>query len=156
MKPLLLVALLGCLAAVSAAPAEKVRWCVTSDQESRKCSDLATAAPAFSCVRKENTIDCITAIKAGEADAITLDGGDIYTAGLINYNLHPIIAEDYGPTSDTCYYAVAVVKKNTGFGLHDLRGKKTCHTGLGKSAGWNIPIGTLVSMNILPWGGIDD
>uniref|UniRef100_A0A3B4U175 Serotransferrin n=1 Tax=Seriola dumerili TaxID=41447 RepID=A0A3B4U175_SERDU len=154
MKLLLLVALLGCIAAVFAAPAEKVKWCVKSEQEYRKCLDLATAAPAFSCVRKENTIDCITAIKAAEADAITLDGGDIYTAGLNNYNLHPIIAEDYGP--NTCYYAVAVVKKDTGFGFHDLRGKKTCHTGLGKSAGWNIPIGTLVSMGILPWGGIDD
>uniref|UniRef100_A0A3B4XGU6 Serotransferrin n=1 Tax=Seriola lalandi dorsalis TaxID=1841481 RepID=A0A3B4XGU6_SERLL len=156
MKLLLLVALLGCIAAVFAAPAEKVKWCVKSEQEYRKCLDLAAAAPAFSCVRKENTIDCITAIKAGEADAITLDGGDIYTAGLTNYNLHPIIAEDYGPTSDTCYYAVAVVKKDTGFGFHDLRGKKTCHTGLGKSAGWNIPVGTMISMGILPWGGIDD
>lgn len=33
--------------------------------------------------------------KDGLADAITLDGGDIYVAGLTNYNLHPIIAEHY-------------------------------------------------------------
>ncbi|XP_072219630.1 transferrin-a [Leuresthes tenuis] len=156
MKLLLLVALLGCLAAVFAAPAEKVKWCVKSKQELRKCLDLAAAAPTFSCVEKESTIDCIIAIKAGEADAITVDGGDIYTAGLNNYDLQPIIAEDYGPSSDTCYYAVAVVKKGSGFGFRELGGKKSCHTGLGKSAGWNIPIGTLVSMDIIQWAGIED
>lgn len=58
--------------------------------------------------------------------------------------------------TDTCYYAVAVAKKNTGFGFRDLRGKKSCHTGLGKSAGWNIPIGSLVTMNVIEWGGIED
>nr|ASO45446.1 transferrin [Oplegnathus fasciatus] len=158
MKTLLLVALLGCLAAVFAAPAEKVKWCTKSDQEFRKCTDLTAASPAFSCVKKENTIDCIIAIKAGEADAITLDGGDIYTAGLNNYDLQPIIAEDYGTTSETCYYAVAVVKKTTDnrFGIRDLAGKKSCHTGLGKSAGWNIPIGTLLSMGLIQWSGTDD
>ncbi|XP_041847938.1 transferrin-a [Melanotaenia boesemani] len=156
MKPLLLVALFGCFAAVFAAPAEKVRWCVKSEQELQKCSALAAAAPTFSCVRKENTLECIVAIKAGEADAITVDGGDVYTAGLSNYDLQPIIAEDYGSSSETCYYAVAVVKKGTGFGLKDLKGKKSCHTGLGKSAGWNIPIGTLVSMDIIQWAGIED
>ncbi|XP_035527356.1 transferrin-a [Morone saxatilis] len=157
MKTLLLVSLLGCLATVFAAPAEKVKWCVKSDQEFRKCTDLAAKAPAIACVKKDNTIDCIIAIKAGEADAITLDGGDIYTAGLNNYDLHPILAEDYGTDStDTCYYAVAVVKKGTGFGIRDLRGKKSCHTGLGKSAGWNIPIGTLLSMNLIQWSGIED
>uniref|UniRef100_A0A8C4ED94 Serotransferrin n=1 Tax=Dicentrarchus labrax TaxID=13489 RepID=A0A8C4ED94_DICLA len=139
---------------VFAAPAEKVKWCVKSDQELRKCTDLAAKAPAIVCVKKDNTIDCIIAIKAGEADAITLDGGDIYTAGLNNYDLHPILAEDYA--TDTCYYAVAVVKKGTGFGIRDLSGKKSCHTGLGKSAGWNIPIGTLLSMNLIQWSGIED
>ncbi|XP_039999334.1 transferrin-a [Xiphias gladius] len=156
MKPLLLVALLGCLAAVFAGPAGKVRWCVKSEQERLKCEDLVAHAPAFSCVKKEDALSCILAIKAGEADAITLDGGDIYIAGLENYNLYPIIAEDYGHTSDTCYYAVAVAKKNTGFGFKELRGKKSCHTGLGKSAGWNIPIGTLLSMNEMHWKGTDD
>lgn len=49
-----------------------------------------------------------------------------------------------------------MAKKNTGFGFRDLRGKKSCHTGLGKSAGWNIPIGSLVTMNVIEWGGIED
>ncbi|KAF1383854.1 hypothetical protein PFLUV_G00136170 [Perca fluviatilis] len=156
MQTLLLVALLGCLAAVFAAPADRVRWCVKSDKEHEKCVALAAKAPAFSCVKKSNTIDCIVAIKAGEADAITLDGGDIYVAGLKNYDLQPIIAEDYGTSSETCYYAVAVVKKGTDFTFDQLGGKKSCHTGLGKSAGWNIPVGTLVSRNLIQWAGIED
>ncbi|KAM3605207.1 uncharacterized protein V6R79_022248 [Siganus canaliculatus] len=156
MKTLLLVALLGCLATVFAVPAEKVKWCVKSEQELRKCLALAAKAPAFSCVHKDSTIDCIIAIKAGEADAITLDGGDIYTAGLTNYDLHPIIAEEYGSAGDTCYYAVAVARKDSGFGLKELQGKKSCHTGLGKSAGWNIPIGTLLTMDLIKWSGIED
>ncbi|KAM7374673.1 hypothetical protein PAMP_007318 [Pampus punctatissimus] len=151
MKSFILLALLGCLASVFAVPAVMVKWCVKSDQELQKCLRLAARYPVFSCVKKESTMECISAIKDSEADAITLDGGDIYTAGLNNYDLQPIIAEDYGPSSDTCYYAIAVVKKGTEFGIKDLQGKKSCHTGLGKSAGWNIPVGTLVSMGIMPW-----
>uniref|UniRef100_A0A3Q3FW67 Serotransferrin n=1 Tax=Labrus bergylta TaxID=56723 RepID=A0A3Q3FW67_9LABR len=155
MKALLLV-LLGCLATVFAAPLEKVKWCVKSDQEFQKCLSLEAKTSAFTCVKRDSTLNCIIAIRAGEADAITLDGGDIYTAGLNNYNLQPIIAEDYGTSSETCYYAVAVVKKGSGFSFSQLQGKKSCHTGLGKSAGWNIPIGTLVSMNLIHWEGIED
>nr|CAL92188.1 transferrin [Trematomus bernacchii] len=156
MQTLLLVALLGSLAAVFAAPAAKVKWCVKSVKEMEKCVALAAIAPAFTCVLRANTLECIIAIKAGEADAITLDGGDIYTAGLNNYNLEPIIAEDYGTSSDTCYYAVAVVKKGTAFDIKGLQGKKSCHTGVGKSAGWNIPVGTLLSLNLMQWSGIED
>lgn len=58
--------------------------------------------------------------------------------------------------SETCYYAVAVVKKGSGFGFQDLQGKKSCHTGVGKSAGWNIPIGTLLSKELIKWKGSDD
>ncbi|XP_056276208.1 serotransferrin-like isoform X1 [Pseudoliparis swirei] len=157
MQTLLLASLLGCLAAVSAAPATNVRWCVTSAKELEKCAALAAAAPVFSCVRKTSALTCIEAIKADQADAVTLDGGDIYIAGLNNNGLQPIIAEDYGiSASDTCYYGVAVVKKGTTFGLRDLQGTKSCHTGLNKSAGWNIPIGTLVSMGLIQWEGIED
>uniref|UniRef100_A0A3B3SKD8 Serotransferrin n=1 Tax=Paramormyrops kingsleyae TaxID=1676925 RepID=A0A3B3SKD8_9TELE len=132
-----------------------VKWCLKSAKEKKKCDDLAAKAEAkFACVLRSGTDECITAIKEGQADAITLDGGDIYKAGLKNYDLHPIIAEDYG--KETCYYAVAVVKKTSSFGLHELKGKKTCHTGLNKSAGWNIPIGKLVSKGYIAWKGQED
>ncbi|XP_077382012.1 transferrin-a isoform X2 [Festucalex cinctus] len=148
--------LLSYLAVVLSAPAEHVKWCVKSDKEYQKCLDLAAKEPVFTCVKRSDSLGCITAIHEGSADAITLDGGDIYTAGLENYKLHPIIAEDYGANSDSCYYAVAVVKKGSGFGIRDLKGKRSCHTGLGKSAGWNIPIGTLLKLGVLNWGGIED
>lgn len=57
--------------------------------------------------------------------------------------------------STTSYYAVAVVKKGTEFTVNDLQGKTSCHTGLGRSAGWNIPIGTLIRRGAIEWEGID-
>ncbi|KAK6302563.1 hypothetical protein J4Q44_G00269180 [Coregonus suidteri] len=93
----------------------------------------------------------------GEADAITLDAEDIYIAGLHPHNLQPIIAEDYGEDSDTCYYAVAVAKKGTDFGFKRPPWQEILpHTGFGMSAGWNIPIGTLVTEGQIKWDGIDD
>nr|XP_023653867.1 serotransferrin-1-like isoform X1 [Paramormyrops kingsleyae] len=160
MKVLLISILLGCLGGISAAifpKSTKVRWCLKSEQEKKKCDDfVAKAEAAFACILRSGTDECIRAIREGQADAITLDGGDIYKAGLVNYNLKPIIAEDYRKDAETCYYAVAVVKKTSSFGLHELKGKKTCHTGLNKSAGWNIPIGTLVSSGDIDWKGQED
>ncbi|XP_036412089.1 transferrin-a [Colossoma macropomum] len=155
MKIILISAFLGCLALTQAAQADpKIKWCLKSDQELIKCTELAAKASDLACVKRDGSEECIKAIKEGAADAITLDGGDIYKAGLTNYDLRPIIAEDYG--EDSCYYAVAVVKKGSGFKFSELHGKKSCHTGLGKSAGWNIPIGTLLSTKQIEWAGADD
>ncbi|MDL0570839.1 hypothetical protein O3J83_21200, partial [Yersinia pestis] len=99
----------------------------------------------MACVKKTSYLDCIKAIAANEADAVTLDAGLVYEAGLTPNNLKPVAAEFYGTPENpqTFYYAVAVVKKGSGFQLNQLQGKKSCHTGLGRSAGWNIPIGFL-------------
>nr|CAH10347.1 iron binding protein [Struthio camelus] len=145
----------------SAPPKPIIRWCTISPAEQKKCSELKQLmqqeSVGLTCVQKTTYLDCITAISRNETDAITLDGGHIFEAGLGPYNLKPIVAEVYegsqGPTAS--YYAVAVVKKGTGFTINDLKGRTSCHSGLGRSAGWHIPIGTLVRRGDIKWDGIE-
>nr|XP_012421964.1 PREDICTED: serotransferrin isoform X2 [Odobenus rosmarus divergens] len=142
--------LLGLCLAVS--PEKTVRWCTVSNHEASKCSSfmenmktVLENGPFVSCVKKTSYLECIKAISSNEADAVTLDAGLVFEAGLTPYNLKPVVAEFYGTEDDkkTQYYAVAVVKKSSDFKLNELKGKKSCHTGLGRSAGWNIPMGLL-------------
>ncbi|XP_006745335.1 serotransferrin [Leptonychotes weddellii] len=149
-RALLACAVLGLCLAVS--PEKTVRWCTVSNHEASKCSSfmenmktVLENGPFVSCVKKSSYLECIKAISSNEADAVTLDAGLVFEAGLTPYNLKPVVAEFYGTEEDkkTYYYAVAVVKKSSDFKLNELKGKKSCHTGLGRSAGWNIPMGLL-------------
>uniref|UniRef100_A0A452RUH3 Transferrin-like domain-containing protein n=1 Tax=Ursus americanus TaxID=9643 RepID=A0A452RUH3_URSAM len=84
--------------------------------------------------------------QANEADAVTLEAGLVLEAGLPPFNLKPVVAEFQGSKIDpqTSHYAVAMVEKGSDVQLKQLQGKKSCHTGLGWSAGWYIPIRTLL------------
>ncbi|KAJ7337163.1 antigen p97 (melanoma associated) [Desmophyllum pertusum] len=128
------------------------KWCALP-QETSKCDVFKTYVEktaqnlslevTASCVAGNTTEDCMTKIKDGQADLVTLGGGDIYKAGK-NYSLVPIVSEQYGEYG-VKYYAIAVVKKNnTGFDITSLKGKKTCHTGVGRTAGWIVPMGYLL------------
>ncbi|XP_049995176.1 lactotransferrin [Alexandromys fortis] len=135
-----------------------VRWCAVSNPEAQKCSRWQKAMKGvggqpLNCVKRSSTQRCIQAIVTNKADAMTLDGGSMFNAGTAPYKLRPIAAEIYGTKTQprTHYYAVAVVKKSSNFRLNQLRGLRSCHTGLGRSAGWNIPIGTL--RPFLNWEG---
>ena len=68
-----------------------MRWCTTSTNEKSKCDAFkapleALAGPlsltvTFSCVEGKDAVDCMQKIQKGEADLITLDGGEINLAG---------------------------------------------------------------------------
>jgi len=135
-------------------PHRTVRFCVTSNTELAKCRVLRQAAfsrdirPPFDCVQEATLHDCLKTVRDDGADIITLDGGEVVTAQR-EYNLKPIIAEQYGEHG-TLYYAVAVVKKSSSYqSIDDLRGAKSCHTGYGRTAGWNVPLYTLLNKGLI-------
>ncbi|KAK7789570.1 hypothetical protein R5R35_010076 [Gryllus longicercus] len=135
-----------------------VRVCVRSQAELAKCRSLAAAAfsrdvrPEFGCeLREGGPHACLAAIRDGHADIIAVDGGEAHVART-EYNLRPVLTELYGEHQGL-YYAVAVVKKSSSIRtLTDLRGKKSCHTGYGRTAGWNVPVYALLRAGLLPSG----
>lgn len=135
-------------------PFKTTRFCVLSQDELDKCRTLSRAAfsrnirPRFDCVLEKTVDDCMKSIRDNGADIITLDGGLVDKAQK-HYNLKPIVSEVYGELGGS-YYAVAVVRKNSLYkSFADLRGAKSCHTGYGRTAGYNSPLYTLLTQNLI-------
>ncbi|XP_015727137.1 melanotransferrin isoform X1 [Coturnix japonica] len=139
---------------------ERVRWCTVSNQELSKCKDMSKAfagagiLPALECVEGESAANCTQMIKDYLADAVTLDGRWIYQAGK-EHGLKPVVGEVYNQEIGTSYYAVAVVKKGSNITINSLKGVRSCHTGINRTAGWNVPVGYLIDSGHLPAMGCD-
>ncbi|XP_051722576.1 transferrin-a [Ctenopharyngodon idella] len=150
----LLISLLGCLVlALPSDSAQKVKWCVKTQSELKKCEHLTSKSPDLECHIRPSLTECMKSIKDGDADVVTADGKDIYLGGLHPYGLRPIIAEKY---KKDCCYAVAVVKRDATFSISELKGKTSCHSCYQRSGGWTIPIGRLVAGSKISWEGPDD
>jgi len=141
-------ALVVILAVLSQSNAKKYdKWCCKSNRELIKCQKLAVLRKNnqkifdFNCIRGQDTDDCIAKIKSGVADMIILDAGDI----LDNKDSLKVVAAENVGLEDASYYAVAAVRKDSEARLNlntvTSGHYKTCHTGVGKTAGWNMPMG---------------
>ncbi|CAH8540764.1 unnamed protein product [Dicrocoelium dendriticum] len=125
-------------------PLPTMSWCVIDQFEMTKCERMSSAfaakriQPDLTCIQADSTIDCMRLIQDGYADMITLEAGDLYTAGKY-FNLVPIVAENHG--DGPFYYAVAIVKKtNPSLLVSNWRYRFTCHSGVGKATGWIVPL----------------
>lgn len=68
-----------------------MRWCTKSNLETNKCDEMKDPMErlasdnsmniTFTCVQGTSAANCMEKIKNGQADLITLDGGEINTAG---------------------------------------------------------------------------
>ncbi|NXD11191.1 TRFEB protein, partial [Nothocercus nigrocapillus] len=124
-----------------------VRWCCVSAAELRKCEHWALSIRSYPlvCVQATSMTHCIEMIKSTEADAVTLDATHVYIAG--KCGLVPVASECYGKSSQLLIdifftalspvYAVALAKKNAKqINIHNLGGRRSCHSHLYSPAGW--------------------
>ncbi|NWX38982.1 TRFE2 protein, partial [Steatornis caripensis] len=131
-----------------------VRWCCISDAELRKCEEwaLSIKSDPLVCVQATSMTKCIEMIKSSEADAVTLDATHVYIAG--RCGLVPVASECYGKfscdlsrkegnekiTTLPPVYAVALAKKNAKqINIHNLKGRRSCHSHLYSPGGWLLP-----------------
>lgn len=133
---------------------KSVKLCVTSAVEEKKCQDLAMSAftrrirPELECVYESSHEDCIKSVSSRDSDIIVLDGSDVYRTGR-DKHLRPLSREVYDD-NQVSYYAVAVLKETSDIKhLSDLKGKHSCHTGLGQTSGWVVPVSALLKEKLL-------
>ena len=75
------------LEVLNTCPVNHARWCVISTMEMEKCENMIMAfsarnlKPELNCIRADSVRECMDKIAEGDADMVTLDAADIYTAG---------------------------------------------------------------------------
>ena len=154
---LVLVVLVAAVSSVDLAHA--LKWCVKDAAEKAVCDAMVGSASftsqAFSsAVTCEVHNDCETSFLADNVDIWSnVDGGTLYDVSL-QVETTVIAGEAYSFSSAVNYYATAVVRASdcaSGSITHlkHLKGKRSCHTGYGKSAGWKTPITKLVANDLM-------
>ncbi|KAL2089309.1 hypothetical protein ACEWY4_013997 [Coilia grayii] len=140
--------------------ATSVRWCTVSEQEMKKCLAMsesfsgAAIRPSLHCVSDSSVAGCVSRLRNNEVDAFSASPVDIYNSG--KQEALKIAASESGMDGEgMAYYAVAVVRRSSTVTLDSLHGIRSCHTGLKRTAGWNMPIGYLIHTGRLAVMGCD-
>ncbi|WP_411026454.1 hypothetical protein, partial [Salmonella sp. s54395] len=162
----------NCKTADKLVPKPTVRFCVTNAVDYAKC--LATKAVfestqklihiAWGCVIAKTKLDCMRNVLNGTADIYSGNVEEIFIGGR-DLLLQPIMMQDpivrtniedfTGKVFGT--HSVAVMKKSklwNKFGqdakLLNLRNLTICSAGLNKVESFHIPVGRMLSSNIIP------
>jgi len=143
-----------------------LRWCAVEGKvdddgmtEFAKCEQMLPSLNSqntelsWSCTERN---DCHSAaLQDGNAEVVSLDGGDLFATSLL-WGAVPVLAEDYNEiasdTGGTTYHTVVAMKASKCTDtttLSSLKDMRACSTGYRKTAGWRMPVGTLLKKGIM-------
>ncbi|XP_059615126.1 transferrin [Phlebotomus argentipes] len=134
----------------SAAPsvlAESYKLCIPHKLHN-VCQDLMKTKPdheaTIECVAGRDRIDCLNLVNKRQADFMAVDPEDMYLAYKMSNQDFAVFAEVRTleePTAEFRYEGIILVRKGSPISsLEDLQGKKSCHTGYGRTVGYKVPI----------------
>ena len=123
-------------------------------REALRIASNNTQGASFECLLSNTSQGCVDMVVQGRAVLAKLDQIHIFQA-YEEQGLVPIVAEYYQNDPKVDYYSTVVVRKelcdaNPGLTFKDLEGKRSCHTGYRRMAGWSAPVGFLVQTGVIP------
>ncbi|XP_022906419.1 transferrin [Onthophagus taurus] len=128
-------------------PEEIFDYCTQMAQQKTK------STAKIVCISARDRFECIEKIKRREADFLTVDPEDMYIAAKTpeqDFAVFEEIRTKEEPEAEFRYEGVAVIHKNLKLNsISDLKGLKSCHTGVGRNVGYKIPITKLKNMQII-------
>ncbi|KAI5742773.1 hypothetical protein M8J77_011203 [Diaphorina citri] len=161
--------MLGCLVKMtghsspySICALEAYKICVP-DQYMEECKRMVEAGaavvtgPKLQCIGARDRIDCIHQIEQNMADFTYLEPEDMYIVSKKydqNFIVFKEVRTKVEPASEFRYEAVVIVRNDLKLEfLQDLKGLKSCHTGVGRNVGYKIPLTKLKKSGVLDSNG---
>ncbi|XP_063891751.1 transferrin [Helicoverpa armigera] len=106
------------------------------------------------CVAARDRVECLSLVQQRQADIVPVDPEDMYCATKLPNEDFVLIQEyrtDDEPDAPFRYEAVIVVHNDLPINnLDQLKGLKSCHTGVGRNVGYKIPLTMLMKRSVFP------
>nr|BAN20810.1 transferrin [Riptortus pedestris] len=150
----LLVLALGALASAHKHPIHIICVPETAVDACYKMVEQAQSVGVqMKCLPARDRVDCVYKVKDHEADFEVLEPEDMYLGLQLSdesFTIFEEIRTKEEPKAEFRYEGVAVIPKDLKINsIKELRGLKSCHTGVGRNVGYKIPITKLTKMGIL-------
>ncbi|XP_049872721.1 transferrin [Pectinophora gossypiella] len=146
------------LAALSAVQCKTSYKICVPQQHLKACQemlDVETKSKAvLECVPARDRMECLYYVQQRQADLVPVDPEDMYVASKFP-NQDFVVFQEYRtddePDAEFRYEAVIVVHKDQPItNLDQLKGLKSCHTGVNRNVGYKIPLTMMMKRAVFP------